>query len=204
MTVFTRDVPDHRIAATEYGDTLQSVAGRELGDANRWYELAWINNLVHPYITDDPRRASAGVLLSGAFIKIPAPQRAYSGSDETGQVFERDVELRGRSLQVDEKGDFLVLSGSKNLAQQLTHRIVTPRGQATRHPRYGSLIYRLIGKLAAPTANFMAAQYAYSTVLADYRIKSISLAQAVVVGDAVKVEVRAMTIAGGPIDIKTE
>ncbi|MHB1420099.1 MAG: baseplate family protein [Bacillota bacterium] len=36
------------------GDTLQSIARSQLGDASRWKELAELNRLRYPYISDDP------------------------------------------------------------------------------------------------------------------------------------------------------
>ncbi|WP_441280560.1 hypothetical protein [Tardiphaga sp. 862_B3_N1_1] len=203
-TVFTRETPESRVAATEHGDTLQSIAGRELGDANRWPELAWINHLRSPYITDNPARAGDGVLLTGAFIKIPAPKGVRTDAAELGQVFQRDAELRGKQLQVTPGGDFAVLTGSKNLAQQLTHRLATPRGQAVRHPKYGSLLYRLIGRINGPTGALMAQQYASAAIKADFRVRSIKKIDATVKIDAIDVQARAETIAGGPIDIKTD
>jgi len=202
VTVFTRALPSYRVVAIDHDDTLQSIAGRELGDANRWVELAWINSLVWPYITRDPRRAGPTVLLAGAFIKVPAPKGTYSGTQETGQVFERDCAMQNRLLADDGAGDFAVVAGSKNLVQQLQHRLSTPRGQARRHPLYGSLMYRLIGTLATPVANLLSEKYAEAAIQADYRVNAITNIQAAIVGDDVNVTARAETIAGGPVDIK--
>ena len=201
MTAFSKEMPSYRIAATEHGDTVKLIAARELGDANRWPELVWLNALVWPYITDDEARAGEGVLLSGQFIKIPAPAGVLSDRAETGQVFERDCKMAGRMLADDGNGDFLVVSGSANLVQQLQHRIVTPRGQAMRHPTYGSLLYRVIGRMNGPAASLLAAEYTKSAVRADYRIRSVDSAEAKVVGDQVAVTSRATTIAGGVVDL---
>lgn len=201
MTVFSKELPKYRIASTEHGDTMQSIASRELGSANRWAELVWINSLSWPYITDDPARVTDGVLLSGGFIKIPAPTGVNSRSAETGQVFERDCVMINRTLRDDGNGDFAIVTGSANLSQQLLHRIVTPRGQARRHPRYGCLVHRLIGKIGGLAANLLATEYIKSTLLSDYRVNSVESATATIVGDTVTVEARAMTIAGGAVDV---
>lgn len=203
MNEFSREMPSYRIAATEQGDTIRSIAGRELGDANRWPELVWLNSLVWPYITTDESRAGVGVLLAGAFIKIPAPAGIRSNSDETGQVFERDCKMSNRLLSDDGAGDFSVVTGSANLVQQIQHRIVTPRGQAMRHPTYGSLLYRVIGRVNGPAASLLAAEYTKSAVLSDYRIRSMESVDAQVVGDQVAVDAKAVTIAGGVVDITT-
>ena len=61
-----------RLVPTRRGDTLQDVAVRELGDAARWYDLAAINDLLPPFLTDDPQQAGPRVLLTGQDLKIPA------------------------------------------------------------------------------------------------------------------------------------
>ncbi len=204
MTVFSKEMPSYRLVTTEHGDTVRSVAARELGDANRWPELVWLNSLVWPYITTDESLVKPGVLLAGQFIKVPAPNGVLSDRAETGQVFERDCKMQGRMLGDDGAGDFAVVSGSSNLVQQLQHRLITPRGQAMRHPTYGSLLYRLIGRVNGPAANLLAAQYTRSTVLSDYRIRDVESADASVTGDQIRVEARAVTIAGGVVDLSNE
>lgn len=196
-------MPSYRVAATERGDDMPAIAARELGDANRWPELVWVNSLSWPYITDDEARVGPGVVLTGTFIKIPAPAGVYREADDTGQVFERDCALEGRQLRSDGMGDFVIATGSKNLAQQLLHRIVTPRGQATRHPDYGCMVYRLLGKISGPSANLLATEYVKSALLSDYRVRLVQSASATIEGDAVKVKARAETIAGGAVDIIT-
>lgn len=201
MSDFERQLPAFRLVETHHGDDLQSVAARELGDANRWAELVWINGLVHPYITDDEARVTDGVLLSGQFIKVPAAAGVYTDAAQKGQVYERDCAMVGRQLQDDGAGDFAILTGVDNLRQQLQHRIDTPRGQARRHPEYGCLIYRLLGKINGPTASMLGGQYVKSAAEADYRVKSVDYAKATVVGDSVKIEARAIAIEGGAVDI---
>lgn len=201
MTTFSREMPKYRVVPTEHGDDMPAIASRELGDANRWTELVWLNGLSWPYITDDPERVGPGVLLTGSFLKVPAPAGVHRNADQIGQVFERDCIMVRRNLQADEAGDFAVVTGSANLSQQLLHRIVTPRGQALRHPEYGSLFYRLIGRVNGQAANLLATEYAKSTLLSDYRIRSVQSANATVVEDQIKVVARAETIAGGAIDV---
>lgn len=201
MTVFTRNTPAFRIAPVHRGDDVQAVAGRELGDANRWPELVWLNELVWPYVTDDPARAGDGVIISGAFIKIPAPVGVPSRAGDTGQVFERDCVLADKRLQATDGGDIAIVTGSSNLVQQLTHRINTPRSQMRRHPSYGCMLYRILGRVNGEAQNLMATEYARSAILSDYRIKSVPQISVVAAGDAISVNARAMTIEGGHVDI---
>lgn len=202
MSTFERELPSFRLVQTNFGDNLQAVAARELGDANRWPELVWLNKLVAPYITDDQARVAAGVLLSGAFIKVPAPG-GWQGTDasERGQVYERDCQLLAKRLQTTAGGDLAVLTGAENLRQQLGHRVATPRGQLVRHPEYGCMVYRLVGKVNGPTAARLGADYVKSTLLADYRVRSVDSVQADVSGDVVNIQAKAVAIEGGVVDI---
>lgn len=201
MSEFERELPTYRLAETHHGDDLQSVAQREMGDANRWPELVWINQLSYPYITSDERLVGPGVLLEGAFIKVPAPAGVWTDDADRGQVYERDAAMVNRLLVADENGDLAVVAGADNLRQQLKHRIDTPRGQARRHPDYGCLVYRLQGTVNGPTAGKLGAEYVRSALLADYRVASVENATAEVAGDAIKITARARAIEGGVVDL---
>lgn len=204
MSEFERQLPSYRLAEIHHGDDLQAVAARELGDANRWPELVWINALTHPYITTDERRAGPGVLLAGALIKVPAPVGVYTDDAERGQVYERDCKMNGRMLVVDAGGDLAVVTGADNLSQQLQHRLDTPRGQARRHPEYGNIAPRLKGRVNGPTAGLLAAEYVKGALRADYRVSRVESASAEVVGDAIRVTARAVAIEGGVVDLVTK
>lgn len=196
-------MPAFRLAQTHWGDDLQAVASRELGDANRWPELIWLNALVHPYITTDERRVGAGVLLAGALIKVPSATAVYTDDAARGQVYERDCSLLGRQLQDDGNGDLAVLRGADNLRQQLQHALDTPRGQARRHPEYGCLVWRLQGRVSGPTAARLGAEYVKATMLSDYRVARVESATAEVAGDVIRITARAVAIEGGVVDIAT-
>jgi len=200
MSEFERELPSYRLAETHHGDDLQSIAAREVGDANRWPELVWINQLAFPYITDDDRIAGPGVLLSGGFIKVPAPAGVYTDDAERGQVYERDVAMNGRRMSWAD-GDLAVVAGADNLRQQLKHRIDTPRGQARRHPEYGCLVWRLQGTVNGPVAGALGAEYVKSALLADYRVANVDSATAEVYGDSVRITARAVAIEGGAVDL---
>lgn len=204
MAEFEREMPSYRLAETHAGDTLQRVAAREMGDANRWPELVWINNLTSPYLTDTASEVSDTVLLTGSMIRIPAPTGVSTDATERAQVYERDCKMVKRRLVDDGNGDFAVVSGTNNLTQQLTHRIVTPRGQLLRHPEYGCLVWLLQGKVAGPVAALLGAQYVKAAVEADYRVSSVTSATAQVDGDTTRITATAEAIAGGKVDISNQ
>lgn len=204
MSEFERQRPSYRLAEIHHGDDLQAIAARELGDANRWPELVWLNTLTHPYITTDERRAGPGVLLAGGFIKVPAPAGVWTDDAERGQVFERDCAMTNRMLSVDAGGDLAVVSGVDNLRQQLQHRLDTPRGQARRHPGYGNMAPRLKGRVNGPTAGMLAAEYVKAALQADYRVSRVDSSTAQVQGDAIRVTARAVAIEGGVVDLVTQ
>lgn len=201
MSEFERELPSFRLAQIHHGDDLPTLAAREMGDANRWTELVWINSLTHPYVTDNAALASASVLLSGAFIRIPAPVGLATGDTDSSRVFERDCKLTAKALTVDGSGDLSVVAGANNLRQQLSHLISTPRGQARRHPEYGCLIWRLVGTVNGPVAGLLGAEYVKSALKSDYRVSSVSSSTAEVIGDTVRVTARAIAIEGGVVDV---
>ena len=203
MSEFERVLPSYRLVQTHYGDDLQAVAIRELGDANRWAELVWINSLIPPYLTDDEAMAGPGVILNGQLIKVPSPTGAFTTSADTGQVYERDCLLVNKRLTDDGNGDFAIAAGVDNLKQQLQHRIDTPRGQMRRHPDYGCLIWRLKGRVNGPIAGAMGAQYIKAALAADYRVSAVTKASATVVGDRITATATAEAIAGSSVDLLT-
>lgn len=204
MSDFEQPMPSYRLAETRWGDDLQAIASREMGDANRWPELVWINSLTFPYITNDQARVGAGVLLAGQFIKVPAPAGVLTDDAERGQVYERDCAMRARLLSADAGGDIAVVAGADNLRQQLQHRLDTPKGQARRNPDYGNQTHRLKGRVNGPAAALMAAEYTKAALIADYRVDRVEDASAEVVGDAIRVTARAVAIEGGVVDFVTQ
>ena len=206
MAEFDQALPDYRLVATQYGDTLQTVAMRDLGDENRWIELVWLNNLLPPYLTDDDKEANSRVLLTGSLIRVPAPAGMVNlthDQDEPGQVYERDILMKNRRLVLDEFGDLAVVKGVKNLTQQLKHRINTPTGQLRRHPQYGCRIHELRGKVNGPLATHLAAQYVKVAVKAEYRIARVVSVVSESRGDVIETTAIGEAIAGGSVDVGT-
>ena len=200
MTTYRRPLHGFRFVEIRHGDTPQAIAARELGDASRWTDLIAYNDLVPPFITDDPAQARTGVLLSGSMIRVPAAAQMASASSDPDRVFERDIRLEDGVLAA-QNGDFAVASGRDNLRQAIKHRIETERGELLFHPEYGSRIRVLLGAVNGPTASLLAAEYARSAVLADPRIRQVTQSVAEVEGDVVRVSIEAQPIAGRVIEV---
>jgi phage baseplate assembly protein W len=198
-----RSLTGYRYAATNFGDDLPAVALRELGDANRWQELVWINDLLPPYLTDDADAVTDRVLLTGSMILIPSSgQQAYGRTES--QVYLADAVLSSGLLQVDRNGDLGVVSGRSNLKQQLLHRLNTPIAQLTRHPTYGCDVHRLRGAIGGPTAADLGADYVRTALESDFRISRVNRAVAEISGDVTRINAEAMPITGGlAVDISS-
>ncbi len=196
-TIFDKPLIGYRFVEIQYGDTLQSIAARELQDATRWPELISFNDLRPPYIA---AVASAGVLRYGDQILIPAPTPVISTTSDPERVFEADIALtKGKLIAVD--GDFAVVAGRPNLHQALRHRVETERGELLFHPEYGSFVRRLIGAVNGPTSSLLAAQYAKSAVLMDPRVATVTQATAEVSGDTIRVSIELQPVAGRPFQL---
>lgn len=196
---FTREAPGVRLAETRHGDTLQRIALRELGDAGRWVELAELNGLRPPYITD-AALVRAGVLAYGASIKIPAPASIISASAEPRTVYGADLRLAHGALGA-QFGDLELLEGVPNLVQALRHRIVVGKRELGFHPEYGCHVRTLIGASNGPVSARLAAFYVRSALLEDERVAEVPTCIAEVIGDQIRVTATAVPISGAPADI---
>ncbi len=203
MTAFEKPMPPFRLAEILPNDTLQAIAARELGDARLWSDLVWINGLLPPYLTADPQLASETVLLVGTLIRIPSAVGMRTEETDLGRVYGADCHLTQRLLSVDATGDLAVVSGTRNLRQQLEHRIVTPLGQARYHPDYGCKIWKLLGTVQGPTAPLMGAAYVRTALLSDYRIRAVASVRAEVADGAVRVTATAEATAGQAVEVVT-
>lgn len=199
-TPFDKPLNGYRFAETQFGDTLQAVAARELGDASQWPLLISLNNLVYPFLTDDPDAVVPGVILNGSYIVIPAASPSADEPDPNS-VFGTDVLLAGDGFLATENGDFALVSGAPNLKQALENAIETDQGELKFHLGYGTLIRRILGSVNGPTAALLAAEYAKQTVQADPRISTVPGATGQAAGDIVQVAVSAKTIAATNVDV---
>lgn len=191
-----------RRADTRRGDSLQAIAARELGDAARWPDLAAINGLQPPWITDDLSVSSATVLLAGQQqIKIPSAAPAASGVTDRDSVFGTDVALPGGRLTVTATGDLAVIGGAGNLSQALTNRLASHVGDLQRHPDYGCDAYKLQGQGGTATTDRLVASLVARAVRSDGRIARIEKAEGTVAGDRLSADVRAVAVDGRRVSV---
>lgn len=196
MTDFERLRFGFRFAETQFGDTLQTVAARELGDAARWPDLVSYNKLVPPFITDDPTKARDGVLLTGQPLLVPAPSPVATAQADPDEVFGSDVQLNSRGELLTDGTDFVVISGSDNLVQALGCRVRTERRELIFHPDYGCDARRVIGRVNGPTKTILVSRLVKASVNQDPRVSRVRDAVGSAAGDAISVSITAETVAG--------
>lgn len=191
-----------RRVETRVGDSLPAIAARELGDAALWPDLAAINGLLPPWITDDLGVASETVLLAGQQqIKLPTSSQAPSGVTDRDGLFGTDVALPGGRLQVTADGDLATVSDVANLTQALTMRLASVTGDLVHHPSYGCDVRKLIGQAANATTNKLAAVMVSRAVRSDARISEVASATGTVRGDIVTVQVKAVAVDGRRVSV---
>ena len=196
--LFTKPLTGHRNVQTQRGDTLARIALRELGDASRWYELANINGLKPPYITDDKTQVSDTVLLTGSEIRIPSSNPIASAVTDPDIVFGTDVRLN-RGVLVVEAGDMALTSGVENLKQAINHVLRTNPGELLYHARYGCSVRTLVGDGNSALNADIAPAFVKRSLLADSRISSVPQAIVRIEGDALVIEAEAITVDGKQI-----
>jgi hypothetical protein len=206
---FTKTLTGYRKVETYRGDTLQRVAARELGDASQWPDLANLNGLVPPYITDNPEDVSAGVVISGTNLIVPAPAAAASAVVDTNTVFGTDMALTSAGtgnawcgvLTADAAGDFSVVSGADNLVQAVENRLVTRKNELLNYLDYGCDVYNLIGAGNGPITAQLAATFVNKAIKADPRILSTQGTTVTITLDQQSIETTAITTDGKQLPV---
>jgi phage baseplate assembly protein W len=167
---FTKRITGYRAVDILVGDTLQRIALRELGDAAQWYDLAALNGLKSPYISDSPV-PGAGVKRAGQdTLLVPSSAPPATGVTQAPSVFGTDCRLVGGQLVADDAGDIATISDSANLKQALEMRLGTHPGDLVFHATYGCRAYTLLGRGGTPVVARLAAAFVGSAVRADPRV----------------------------------
>ena len=196
----TKTLPGYRVVRTFRGDTLQRVAERETGDPAQWYDLIELNGLRPPYLTDDPAQVSAGVLLAGGSLRVPANEVVLVQGETDDDLFGTDCRLSKGEMPV-ENGDFALIAGVDNLVQALRHLVVTEPGELVFHPRYGCGVRPYLGAANTRANGLVAGSLVKRAVHADPRIHSVREATVEMSGDLLRIEVRAEAIHSVPLSM---
>lgn len=198
----TKSLSGFRLVSTRRGDTLQRVAARELGDAARWYELAEINSLRPPYLTDDEDDVTSKVKLTGEQLLIPAVAPIATADTNPDSVFGVDVQLLpdGR-LDVTEDGDLALVGGSANYVQALGNVARTEPGDLLFHPGYGCGIRSMIGSSNSRSKMVLAGALVRRALEADPRTREVRSALVEAEGDVLRVTAEAIAIHERPVRV---
>jgi len=203
MTDFSKAYTGYRYANTHRGDTLQRVAFRELGDASEWSRLAWFNDLLPPFITDDPALAGERVLLSGSPIRIPATEAESVPIVSTADnVLLTDCSLANGRLSVDSNGDLALLTGRDNLKQALSHRFRTDPGELIFHPEYGCRLQRRKGAKNSGSAPLLGRMDIQEAASQESRLKQINSITVTSRGDALAAQVSVTPVSGDSVTVE--
>lgn len=166
------------------GETLERIAQRELGDSNRWGEIAEVNNLKPPYIIDDPSDTRSNVVKPGDKLLVPTPiQDGFSqvpnapeikttrGFNELEKSLGSDLKLTSDfDLSLTSSGDLEIVSGADNMAQAVLLKLSYEPGEVIRYPEMGAGLQP--GIKTPPLEDIQ--DNLVNTLLQDTRIRTIS------------------------------
>jgi phage baseplate assembly protein W len=192
---FTKQVPAFRTLRIHAGDTLQKIALREMGSAERWRDLIYLNNLSYPYIVADAAAAlgAPGTLYYGQQIRVPAATSAVGAVTDAEELFGKDVSLSGGVLAED-NGDFAVERGIANFHQAIQLRLDTDPGDLMYHPDYGCHVRSVIGEKHTPTWQGLANGFVQRALLSEPRVRRVLRAAVESAGDTIRVEATVIPI----------
>jgi len=171
-----------KVSVVMGGDTIQTIAARELGDPDRFRELILLNKLQPPYIDDT---SAEGVLIPGDSILIPrftsaldmgARESKLYPISEALSVQERafgiDLRLDGKNdIVLTNRGDYDLIGGILNFTQALLIKLSLEPGSLKRHLAIGTglqpgnkITSRKLGEIR---------NQVYNSLLADTRTQSV-------------------------------
>lgn len=136
------------------------------------------------------------VLRPGDKVKIPgtgggSSSILFSEEDFAAQIYGTDEYLDSDGFEDDDRaGDTATVSGMDNLEMQLTHRLMTLRGElaALGHPDYGCILPLLIGEIGTDYIYERAKLEAKLALLQDPRVQSVNDMTFTVNGTAIYLE----------------
>jgi len=196
-----------------YGDTIQSIAQKTLGDFNRWTELAQFNDLRYPYIVDtveekmknpEHLRTTGDTLLVRAsndeqseLISSLKRMNEFDQEEIYALALGKDLDImpfpkqfgdpgwdnETLELKGNEKGQLATVRGVENLIQALYIRLITPLGSYVGHPKFGSNIHKYLGKKNTEENATLLNLEIERTLRTDGRVTRVELVNYVIKGN---------------------
>lgn len=129
--------------------TLEDLAAEYLGTAERWIEIALVNNLLPPYIDEASttirvKKSGDKILIprfgSSNFSQLPKTREIRISEDFTEIERNLGVDLRLNSdfdLILDTNNDFKLIGGSENAGQAIILKLVLDKGSLKYYPQLG-------------------------------------------------------------------
>ena len=184
---------------TREGDSLIRLARRVLGDANRWTEIASLNNF------SDLHTHENGVLTPGTRLLLPARQyvtqveQSVLGAKTTSELLGKDLSLDLKSGDlVVKNNDISLRFGQDNLEQALAVRLLTTQNTLPMFPEYGLPIAPGIGMTRRVAA--YAGLHCKEQVLRDSRVSEVRDVSVQDEGDGISVSMRIVPVDGGDMN----
>jgi hypothetical protein len=165
-----------------FGDTIQTIAARELGDPDRYRDLVILNNLKPPYIA---ATSSNGVLKAGDKYLVPqskpvGPNGAIRTKEWNITKFLSESEKNlGVDIRITKDGDLAIsnikdldlVAGIDNMVQVLSMKLFLEKGGLKRHPTLG--VNLALGRKVATNHAREVRDEIIQTYSSDPRIESI-------------------------------
>jgi len=185
------------------GDTLQSIAARRLLDPHKWVDIAAINNLRPPFITNGAMIPNTLQIGSKIIIPISKPggqQRVWTtgdvpfGQSQSEAHLGTDIELvqlasgrYGWAVDVAHGAtDASLVYGIENVSQGIGSRLRTNQGENIINPRVG--LPRLVGQQQFQDFRSEANLRVRQQLLADPRIERVIKYEFTLVKDALTLD----------------
>lgn len=135
----------------ESNTSLERIALNELGDSSRWVELAELNNLKSPFITQDINSTLDNVAKPGDYILIPQPVSSGFGNipNTSAIPISQDLTQLEKKLGVDLKlnedfdlalgnnGNIDFIVGKDNITQAIMLKLNYEKGDLIKYPSLG-------------------------------------------------------------------
>lgn len=173
------------------GDSIQRIA-LSYGIED-WREIVRFNKLDYPYIGNYGEIYEGNVAVTGNTILIPSYDYVVSplvsdismptmeelayGTDldlytETDESTIHNFDIKGE-LSGNESLDLRLVTGIKNLTQQLTTKLATPKGLLWLHPEWGCNLKKYIGRKGSLENLTKMRLMAQEAILEDNRVSAI-------------------------------